>query len=388
MNEEFSITPWEVKGKIDYERLVKSFGVKIIDDNLKSLIKKVFGEIPKLIARNIFYSHRDLDILLNEYLNGKKFYLYTGRGPSGPMHLGHILPFIFTKYLQEKLSTMLIIQMTPDEKYVYHEDMRPSEVYNYTIDNIRDILALGFNSQNTYIIDDIRNINFLYPLAISVARKVTFSTARAVFGFTPETNIGLIFYMAIQAAPAFIGYFISDEYKYCLIPAAIDQDPYWRITRDIAGKLGFPKPAQIHGKLLPSLKATGKMSTSEPESAIYLSDDDDIVKTKILNAFTGGQPTAREQRLYGGNPEICTVYMYYYYLFEEDDRKLMERYTKCKNGEILCGECKEELSRRIINFLSQHRRRKEKIDDEYIEKYMIDSKVNLEDQIKKYLLLR
>jgi tryptophanyl-tRNA synthetase len=94
-------------------------------------------------------------------------------------------------------------------------------------------LAVGFKPEKTIVVDDLRHIDYLYQLAVSVARKVTFSTARATFGFTGETNIGMIFYMAIQAAPCFLGYIIDNSYANCLIPAAIDQDPYWRVTRDI-----------------------------------------------------------------------------------------------------------------------------------------------------------
>lgn len=385
---EFTLTPWEVRGKVDYDRLIELFGVKPIDEEVLSLLRRALGEVPVYIRRRVFYSHRDLDTLLRAYLEGERFYLYTGRGPSGPMHIGHILPFIFTKYLQDRLGCMLLIQLTPDEKYVYHEEMRPAELLSYTIDNVRDIIALGFKHDNTYIIDDIRHIKYLYPLAISVARKVTFSTARAVFGFTGETNIGLIFYMAVQAAPAFLGFFIDDSYRYCLIPAAIDQDPYWRVTRDVAGKLGFPKPAQVHGKLLPSLKAEGKMSASEPESAIYLSDEPEAVRAKIYNAFTGGQPTAREQRQYGGNPSICTIFSYFAFLFEEDDWRLEERYHACRSGSILCGDCKDCLVERINRFLEEHRRRRERVDESVIERYMLDSKVELDDLVKRYEMLR
>lgn len=39
--------------------------------------------------------------ILDLYEAGKKFYLYTGRGPSSDsLHLGHLIPFHFTKYLQ------------------------------------------------------------------------------------------------------------------------------------------------------------------------------------------------------------------------------------------------------------------------------------------------
>jgi tryptophanyl-tRNA synthetase len=128
LDEDFHITPWEVRGEVDYDRLIKMFGVKPIDSKVEKLINKVFGEVPLHVRRRIFYSHRDLDRVLKEYLEGKPFYLYTGRGPSGPMHLGHILPMIFTRYIQEKLDNLLLLQITPDEKYMYHETMSKEEI--------------------------------------------------------------------------------------------------------------------------------------------------------------------------------------------------------------------------------------------------------------------
>ena len=67
-----------------------------------------------------------------------------------------------------------------------------------------------------------------------------------------------------------------------LIPAAIDQDPYWRITRDVAEKMGFYKPAQIHSKFLPSLNATGgKMSSSKPETAVFTTDEPEVIEKSV-----------------------------------------------------------------------------------------------------------
>lgn len=35
---------------------------------------------------------------MDQYEKGEKFYLYTGRGPSSEaLHLGHLIPFMFTK---------------------------------------------------------------------------------------------------------------------------------------------------------------------------------------------------------------------------------------------------------------------------------------------------
>lgn len=97
------VTPWDVEGVentgIDYEKLIKRFGSSKIDEELLAKLEKVAGRpVHHLIRRGIFFSHRDLYTLLNLHEQGKRFYLYTGRGPSSEsMHLGHLVPFIITK---------------------------------------------------------------------------------------------------------------------------------------------------------------------------------------------------------------------------------------------------------------------------------------------------
>ena len=93
-----TVTPWEVKGNIDYDKLITEFGTQKVDDALKERLKKLTGD-HYMIRRNIFFSHRDLNWLLNEYEKGNKFYIYTGRAPSGPVHLGHLIPWMYCKYL-------------------------------------------------------------------------------------------------------------------------------------------------------------------------------------------------------------------------------------------------------------------------------------------------
>lgn len=102
-NAEDLVTPWEVEGAgdtgIDYDKLIKRFGSSKIDDELIAKLEKVAGKpVHHLIRRGIFFSHRDLHTILAQWEQGKKFFLYTGRGPSSEsMHLGHLVPFIVTK---------------------------------------------------------------------------------------------------------------------------------------------------------------------------------------------------------------------------------------------------------------------------------------------------
>ena len=229
---------------------------------------------------------------------------------------------------------------------------------------------LGFDPEKTEIFLDTEYIKTLYKLAIKVAKRITYSTAKAVFGFNNETNIGSIFFTSIQSAPAFLESERHGKPVPCLIPCAIDQDAHFRVTRDVAEYLGYPKPALILCKLFPSLAGSDKMSASKPETSIFTTDPPKVAKKKIMNAFTGGQATVEEQKEKGGNPDVCSVYQYLSYVFEEDDKKIKERGIKCRNGEVLCGECKGYLANKVGKFLLEHQKKREKAKD-IIEDFMI-----------------
>ncbi|MEM4365366.1 MAG: tryptophan--tRNA ligase [Candidatus Nitrosocaldus sp.] len=370
MKEGFVVTPWKVEGDVDYTRLVNEFGTQLIDEELLARIKRFAGRLHPLLRLGYFFSHRDLDWILDMYEKGERFYLYTGRGPSGSVHLGHILPWVFTKYLQDSFNANLIFQITDDEKFLYADGKSMDEISKYAYENILDIIAIGFKPEKSRIIVDTKHINHLYPIAIEIAKRLTFSTVRATFGFTSSTNIGMILFPAIQAAPCFLPSKIEGKPTPCLIPAAIDQDPYWRITRDVAEKLGYYKPAQIHSKFLPGLGMQGKMSSSQPETAIFTTDEPEVAERKVMNAFTGGQPTIALQRRLGADADRCPVFWYLRYMFE-DEKSSDERYVKCKSGSLLCYECKHVLADAVKRYLKDFQIRREKARD-IVDRFMFD----------------
>lgn len=280
---------------------------------------------------------------------------------------------IFTKHLQDVFKANLFFQMTDDEKFLFRQETDFEDSHRWTYENILDIIAVGFDSKRTVIISDTKNIQHLYEIAIKAAKHMTFSTVKAVFGFQDSSNIGIIFFPAIQSVPAFLPSSVSGKSVPCLIPAAIDQDPYWRITRDVAPKLGFPKPAQIHCQFLPGLGKGGKMSASMPETAIFTTDTAEIAERKIMNAFTGGRATVEEQRKLGANPDICPVYYYEYFLFMDDDKEIEQLRRDCMSGRLLCGECKQILVRRVIPFLHEHQAKREKAKD-HVDEFLAEKK--------------
>ena len=58
------VTPWEVKGKVDYERLIREFGTQPLTTQLLEKLEKHTGKLHLQLERKIFFSHRDLDTVL------------------------------------------------------------------------------------------------------------------------------------------------------------------------------------------------------------------------------------------------------------------------------------------------------------------------------------
>ena len=364
MNADFIVTPWEVKGKIDYDKLIRDFGTQYISEELINKVAKYTGAVHTLFRRKVFFSHRDFNWILDKYEKGEKFALYTGRGPSGHTHIGHLVPWLMTQHLQEKFGADLYFQMTDDEKFLHDINLNLKTSTGFTYENALDVIACGFKPEKTFIFSDIEYAKTNYSLAIQIAKNITYSTVKSIFGFNDSINIGMIFFPAIQAAPCFLPSILKQKKIPILIPAAIDQDNYWRgIARAVAPKLGFYKPAQIHSKFLPGLGKWGKMSSSEPETAIFTVDNPEIASKKVMNAFTCGRSTVEEQRKLGGQADICPVYQYFLMLMEPDDQKLQKKYSSCKSGELLCGECKANLSEKVKKFLIEHQRKREKAKD-------------------------
>jgi tryptophanyl-tRNA synthetase len=360
-----TVNPYNVDGKIDYDRLIKEFGIKKIDNSLLKRIENIVGEVHPYLKRGIFFAHRDLDKLLSAYEKGEKFFLYTGNGPSGPIHLGHYSVWSFVKWLQDKFKVELWFQLTDDEKFLY-KDMDYEEIQKWTEDNMKDIIAMGFDPNKTHFLVDTRHAGIMYPEAIKVAKKITFSTIKASFGFTDSNNIGSIFYTAMQTVPTFLPNILNKKNEYCLIPLGVDQDPHFRISRDVVEKLGHKKPAIMHAKFLsPLTGTTGKSSSTGLGKAILMTEDAKTVKNKINKyAFSGGRDTVEEHRKLGGNVEEDVACQWLKY-FEEDDKKLAEIYDKYSKGDLLSGEVKAILIEKINKILKEHQDRRKDAEKQF-----------------------
>jgi tryptophanyl-tRNA synthetase len=370
-NKEEIITPWEVKSNnsIDYMKLINKFGSQSIDTALINRFERVTGvKAHTWLRRGLFFSHRDLDKVLDDYEQGKLIYLFTGRGSStDSMHLGHMIPFMFTKYLQDAFDAIVIIQLSDTEKYYFKDGLTLDEYNRMAYENAKDIIACEFNREKTFIFSDLETVGgSLYKNAVHIMRNTTGNQIRGIYGLNLDNNIGQLVWPAFQAAPAFSNSFDTifnqlglnnKEQIRCLVPMAIDQDPYFRMSRDFADKFssfGYIKPAAIHSKFLPGLNGVNsKMSSTDANSVIFMDDNIETITKKIKGCFSGGKMTLKEHRLHGGDLTIDIAYQYLLYFLDDDD-ELNKIANEYKSGIMTSGQIKNKLIDIISIIVKNH----------------------------------
>lgn len=374
------VTPWAVEGKVDYNKLVQQFGTEIISTDLMIKFENTIQKsLHPWIRRNIFFTHRGLNNFLTAYSRGEPVFLYTGRGPSSDaMHLGHLVPFLFTKWLQDALDCPLVIQISDEEKSAF-KNKKFSEIYKLGFDNSKDIIACGFDQEKTFIFSnrDYRlNCKNFEILTTEMKNQTSAKEVKKIFGFDDEASVFMYDWPFYQTAAAYsqsYPHIFDSTTAYCLVPHAIDQDPYFRLARDLSSRMNLYKPSNIMSKFIPALSGdSGKMSSSRgQEYTIFLNDSEKIIKEKILkHSFSGGggDGSLSDHKKLGGNPDIDIAFQYLKY-FEESDEKLENIRTCFSKGELTCGELKNLLIENLVPLIMNIQESKNKVDQATLDEF-------------------
>ena len=394
-NNDQIVTPWSVTSNegINYMKLIDKFGCKSIDGKLIRRFEQVTGKKAHTwLRRGLFFSHKDLEKIIDVYESGKPIYIYSGRGPtSEAMHIGHMIPFMFTKYIQDAFDAILVVQMSCDEKFYFKDGLDLDDANRLAYENAKDIIACGFNPDKTYIFSNLETVGGeLYKNVVLTMKNMTGNQIRGTYGLTYDNNIGEFSWPCFQIAPSFSSSFDNIFGKNnvtvpCLAIMAIDQSPYFRNARLVSEKLsnrGYIKPAEIHTKFLVSLEGINtKMSSTGNNLVIFMIDKPKDVDKKIKKCFSGGRDTKEEQQKYGADLTVDVAYQWLLY-FLEDDEQLKEIAIKYKSGQMLSGEIKKILSNIVQNIISKHQENRNKVSDQVLKHYF-DAHKNFDLTIKR-----
>jgi|Deesub1362B_J571_1020462.scaffolds.fasta_scaffold00118_37 tryptophanyl-tRNA synthetase len=423
--EGMKVTPWEVEGVVDYDRLIREFGMQSFSE--------ILPEIPEphwLMKRGIIFGHRDYHRIVSAIKRNEPWAVMSGFMPSGLPHFGHKMTMDEIIWHQ-KMGGKAFVGIADMESYVVRE-MSWEKCKEVGMLYIKSIIALGLD-ENSIIYFQSANKS-VKDLAFELSAEVNLSELRAIYGFSSDTNLGKMFVTSIQASD--ILHPQLKEFggpKPVIVPVGADQDPHLRLTRDLASRISifsfeviengmrirsrkseehlrklvdlldfdkivyeehvdvFGNPAEIEsdvrnieiemgGKAFIPPSSTyhkfisgltgGKMSSSKPESFISLLEDPESAVRKISKAITGGRITAEEQRRLGGEPEKCAVFEFYSFHLVKEDKLMEEIERECRSGEILCGRCKRRAGDMVYNFLKDFQERFE-LAEEKLDSYDI-----------------
>ncbi len=360
---------------------------ELLEDNLK-LVEQFGAEyvssIPDLpdfytFNNGLMFSHRNFQDFLLSIKKGEKTAIVSGLNASSSMHIAHLSVFDTNLFFQRKYGSRIFLPISDDESYVTGKIASQEEGLKKSLVLCKSVIALGFDiNKTTVTIDQI--YPQIYNLAIAISRRITLSTVKATYGYTPDKNIGLHFYPAVQAAhvvfPNLFGI------PNVLVPIGPDEDPHLRICRDVAELMGYRKPSVLHSIFLPGTDGS-KMSKSK-DNAIYLLDSKKEVRKKIMNAFSGGQASIEEHRKLGGDPEIDIPFTYlkYFFLSSAESLKLGDEYRR---GEILSGEMKGMLLEKINEKLDKFKEAYDKVTYQQMDKIIIKNEdVDIVSLCEKY----
>ena len=152
------------------------------------------------------------------------------------------------------------------------------------------------------------------------------------------------------------------------IPGATNKDrgqvrlALLRLERHLGG-LGLLPPASTYHRF--AIGMTGdKMSSSRPESTIFLDDSVEDMEKKVKRALSGGQATVEEHRRLGGDCEKDVAFQYLHTFFESDDSALEEIRREYSSGRMLAAEIKNICIDKATEWLDNLAEKRNSIEDQ------------------------
>lgn len=283
--------------------------------------------------------------------------ILTGLRPTGNLHLGHYFG-AGQNYVKLQDDYDFYLEIADVQALTDNFD-NPDKVRKNVFEITKDLLAIGLDPNKVHFfiqsqIPEIAELTVYYSNLVTVARlqrnptvKTEITQKKELFGNNGESiTYGFLGYPVSQAADitAFDGE---------VVPVGDDQLPLLEQCREIVRKFNsiygevLKEPQQVLSKTtrVKGLDGNEKMGKSLG-NAIYLVDDEDTIRTKVMGAVTDPNKIKKDDP---ADPNVCMVYYYHKLVNSEDNINTV--CNECKNGSRGCVQCKKELIEAMKEFL-------------------------------------
>lgn len=300
--------------------------------------------------------------------------ILSGMRPTGPLHLGNFHGALANWVtMQEQYDCFFFVAdwhaLTSD-----YED--PSSINDNIYNMMLDWLSVGLSPDKStlFIQSHIKEHAELFLILSMITpvpwleRNPTYKDQIVQLSNKDLSTFGFLGYPVLQAADIIM-------YKAYGVPVGIDQVPHVEITREIARRFNylygevFPEPESILTETSKILGIDRRKMSKSYNNAIYLSDTNDVISSKVSRMLTDPQ---RGRKTDPGDPDICNVYEFHK-LYSTDDI-IKQINTQCRTADIGCVECKRLMSEYLINALEPIQKKREfyKQRPELVEQIIID----------------
>jgi tryptophanyl-tRNA synthetase len=300
-------------------------------------------------------------------MSRKKEIVMSGIRPTGFLHLGNYFGAI-RNYVKMQDDYECYFMVADIHSLTTHPDTSDlkSNVHRVLAENI----ACGLDPEKValYCQSHVHQTSELYLFLNMLAYKGELektATFKDKVRQSPDNvNAGLLTYPVLQAADILL-------HRALYVPVGKDQEQHLEMSRNFAKRFNhrygniFPEPVafNFNSKLVkvPSLDGGGKMSKSENHLAtLYLSDDDDVIRKKVMKAKTDTGPEEKNSL----KPEYIENLFLLMELVSSDETiaKYQEAFNSCT---IRYGDMKKQLGEDMVDFIAPIRKRlNEILDDE------------------------
>ncbi len=277
--------------------------------------------------------------------------ILSGMRPTGPLHLGNYHGALVNWVkMQDQYDCFFFIA---DWHALTSDYENTALISENVIQMMIDWLSVGLSPEkNTLFVQSrIKEHAELFLLLSMITpvpwleRNPTYKDQIVQLNHKDLSTFGFLGYPVLQAADIIM--YMADA-----VPVGIDQVPHVEITREIARRFNylygaiFPEPESVLTETPKILGLDRRKMSKSYDNAIYLSDDPDIVRSKVLQMITDPQ---RARKSDPGNPEVCNVYEFH--KLYSDKEMVLKIDNECRTANIGCVECKKIMAESLIQML-------------------------------------
>jgi tryptophanyl-tRNA synthetase len=304
----------------------------------------------------------------------RKQVVMSGIRPTGFLHLGNYFGAV-RNYVRMQEEYECYFMIADLHSLTTHPDTKELKTNVHTV--LSENIACGLDPEKatlycqSHIYETAELYLYLNMLAYKGELEKTSTFKEKARRQPDNVNAGLLTYPVLQTADILL-------HRAELVPVGKDQEQHLEMSRNFAKRFNhrygdiFPEPQAFnYGSELiriPSLDGAGKMSKSENQYAtLYLSDDDELIRKKVMRAKTDTGPTQKDS----AKPDY--IENLFLLMSLVGDTEVLKKFDEdFKNCTIRYGDMKKQLAEDMVKFISPIREKAEAIrnDEKYLQEVM------------------